>query len=158
MESIKSWFNGLTEREQKIVSIGGVASLIALFYFLVWSPLNSSLETQKTILKNEQATLSWIQQQANRAAVIRQSGNKTSYSGSLTQLVNQTTRSAGIPISRMQPQGEELQVWIDQIAFNKLMSWLETLENQGVTILQTDFTEVDAQGYVQVRRLQLGKA
>jgi general secretion pathway protein M len=89
---------------------------------------------------------------------LRRSVSKTSFNGSLTQLVNRTTRSSGIPVARMQPQGDELQVWIDQVAFNDLMAWLEQLEQQGVMIIQSDVSEVDLAGFVKVQRLQLGKA
>lgn len=126
--------------------------------FLIWSPIHTAVDTQKAALVAEKQTLTWVNEQASRAQVLRQSTTRTSYQGSLTQLVNQTTRSAGIPVSRMQPQGEELQVWIDQVAFNQLMMWLENLEKKGVVIIQSDVSQVDTSGFVQVRRLQLGKA
>jgi general secretion pathway protein M len=57
----------------------------------------------------------------------------------------------------MQPQDEELQVWIDSVPFNTLMLWLSALEQRGVIILQSDLSETNEDGFVQVRRLQLGK-
>lgn len=157
MDALKTWFTSISEREQKLVVAAAIVGTLGIFYFLIWSPLHSALDTQQSALVSEKQTLVWVAEQAARAQVLRQSGSKTSYNGSLTQLVNQTTRSANIPVSRMQPQGEELQVWIDQVEFNTLMSWLELLEQRGVSIIQTDVSEVDAQGFVQVRRLQLGK-
>lgn len=158
MEALKSWFTSISEREQKLVIAAAIVGTLGIFYFLIWSPLHSAVNTQQAALASEKQTLMWVQEQAGRAQVLRQSSRKTSFNGSLTQLVNQTTRNANIPVSRMQPQGEELQVWIDQVEFNTLMSWLEQLEKSGVSIMQSDVTEVDAQGFVQVRRLQLGKA
>ena len=63
-----------------------------------------------------------------------------------------------IAISRMQPQGEELQVWIDQAPFNDVLSWLQSLEKIGVSILDIDITASDLPGQVKIRRLKLGKS
>lgn len=158
MDALKTWYAGLSEREQKLVSIGGALGVVFLLYFTIWAPLNSSVAAQSSALASEKETLVWVQNQAARAQILRQSANQTSFAGSLTQLVNQTTRSANIPVSRMQPQGDDLQVSIDQVSFNDFLKWLDTLEKQGVKVILSDVSEVDTQGFVQVRRLQLGKA
>jgi len=157
MDALKTWFASLSAREQKVVSVGGAAALIALLYFTIWAPLHSSVETHRTALTSEKNTLVWVQSQAQRAEILRASSGRQAFTGSLTQLVNQTTRSANIPVARMQPQGDDLQVSIDQVAFNDLLKWLNVLEQRGVVVILSDVSEVDTQGFVQVRRLQIGK-
>jgi general secretion pathway protein M len=63
-----------------------------------------------------------------------------------------------IAISRMQPQGDELQVWIDQAPFNDVLSWLQSLEKTGISILDIDIAESNLPGQVKIRRLKLGKS
>lgn len=155
---MKAWFAGLSEREQKLVSIAGIVSIFLIFYFGVWSPISAATAEQRLAVEGDKQLLSWVQEQSSRATILRQSANTTTFSGSLTQVVNQTTRSANIPIARMQPQGEELVVSIEQVIFNDFLEWLNILENRGVIIIQSDVSEVDSEGYVQVRRLQLGKS
>lgn len=155
---MKVWFAGLSEREQKLVSIGGVVAIFVIFYFGVWSPISVATEEQKLAVQSDKQLLSWVQEQSSRATILRQSSNKTAFVGSLTQVINQTTRNSNIPVARMQPQGEELLVSIDQVIFNDFLKWLNILENRGVIIIQSDVSEVNSQGYVQVRRLQLGKS
>jgi type II secretory pathway component PulM len=58
----------------------------------------------------------------------------------------------------MQPQGENLQISVDRVNFESLISWMDYLEQQGVVVLFSDITETDASGFVQVRRLQIGKS
>lgn len=157
VDSLKAWFKGLTDREQKLVLSASIIAIIGIFYFALYQPLNESITTQQKALAADKALLSWVEEQSNRATILRQSANQTSFSGSLTQVVNQTTRNASIPVARMQPQGEELIVTIDQVEFNALIQWLAVLEQRGVRIVQSDVSEVNAQGFVQVRRLQLGK-
>ncbi|MFT4655794.1 MAG: general secretion pathway protein M [Patiriisocius sp.] len=158
MEKLKKWFTSLSEREQKLVIVASGVAVVGIFYFAIWSPMSSAVENQKNALVGEKQLLSWVNQQSSRAVILRQSSNKKTFSGSLTQVVNQTTRSANIPVARMQPQGEELVVSVDQVVFNDFLLWLAVLENRGVIILQSDVSEVDEQGFVQVRRLQLGKS
>ena len=59
----------------------------------------------------------------------------------------------------MQPQGDDLQVWIDEISFNQLLTWLEQLASrEGLRVKNIDLSLADQQGVVRVRRLQLGKS
>jgi len=158
MDKLKSTFLQLSEREQRLVIISAVLVIVAIFYWGIWSPLNTSLERGQTAVNNQTELLAWVQKNANRAAQLRRSGdNNTRFSGSLPQAVNQSASRMKIAISRMQPQGDELQVWIDQAPFNDILSWLQSMEKTGVSILDIDITESDLPGQVKIRRLKLGK-
>ena len=157
MNKIKQWYNSLSEREQMIVLVASIVSIIAGFYLVVWSPLSAAIDDNRQSLKNDRQLLQFIAEQGNKARLY-QSNTGTKFSGSITQVVNQTSRQANITISRMQPQNENLQVVIDQVVFNDLLNWLQTLEGRGIYIIMTDISEVDDDGFVQVRRLQLGAA
>ena len=47
---------------------------------------------------------------------------------------------------------------IDEVEFNTLMVWLDSLDKTGVQVLQADISESGGAGQVKVRRLQLGKS
>jgi len=152
-------YKALTEREQLLVIISAIMLIIATFYLAIWAPLNSALQQQRQLLDTQQRLLVWVKDSAVRAQQLRKSSHAAnSFSGSLPQAVNRTTSQHNIVISRMQPQGEELQVWIDEAPFNALLEWLKGMEDMGVVILQADIVESDASGYIKIRRLQLGKA
>jgi general secretion pathway protein M len=158
MDKLKSMFLQLSAREQRLVIISAILVLIAIFYWGIWSPLNTSIDRGQAAVKNQTELLAWVQKNANRAVQLRSSsGNKAAFSGSLTQAVNQSASRMKIAISRMQPQGEELQVWIDQAPFNDVLSWLQSLEKTGVSILDIDIAESALPGQVKIRRLKLGK-
>ena len=157
MKKYFGWFYALSEREQKMVSVAGIVSVIMIFYFALWAPLNNTLARQQTLLENQTAFAVWVEDQASRAATLRRSASGATFNGSLTQLVNQTTRSSNIQVARMQPVGDNLQITVDEVLFSDLITWLDQLERRGVIVIQSDITETNNAGYVQVRRLQLGK-
>lgn len=158
MNTLKTWFNNLADREQKLVIVCAIAIVIAIFYFAIWSPLHTSVDSEKLALERAKSDLIWVKEQGARASLLRQNNSQQSYSGSLSQLINQTSRQANISLSRLQPMNDDLMVSIDQVEFNRLLMWLNTLENRGVSIIQSDISELDEAGYVQVRRIQLGKS
>lgn len=159
MNELLEKFHQLSDREKVLVSASAVLVIVCLFYFVIWSPLNSSLSAEQKAVESKQADLAWIKKTANRAIQLRAgSGSTASFSGSLPQAVNQTASRVNIAISRMQPQGEELKVWVDQAPFNDVVSWLQNLESRGVRIINVDLAEADAPGMVKVRSLQLGKS
>ena len=159
MDKLKSTFLQLSEREQRLVIISAVLVIVAIFYWGIWSPLNTSLERGQSAVNNQTELLAWVQKNANRAAQLRSSGdNNTRFSGSLPQAVNQSASRMKIAISRMQPQGDELQVWIDQAPFNDVLSWLQSMEKTGVSILDIDIAASALPGQVKIRRLKLGKS
>ncbi|XQW84799.1 type II secretion system protein GspM [Thalassotalea piscium] len=155
---MKAWWLGLQTREQRLVgSLGGVV-IIFLFYSLVWQPLSNNIVNTEKRLAKQQELLVWVKQeiarfQKNSTAIKRPNSN-----ASLSSIVNQSANRNGILITRIQPQGSDLQVWIDNIAFDALLHWLEQLsQKHGLIIKYIDLDATDLNGEVRVRRLQLGK-
>jgi len=158
MNVVMEKYKALTEREQRLVMISAVAVIIAIFFWGIWKPLNDAVDQQRTLNTSQQKLLVWVKDSAARAKQLRRSSTGTAtYNGSLPQAVNVTTSRHNIAISRMQPQGEEIQVWVDQAPFNDVLAWLQALENMGIVILQADIAEADGPGLIKIRRLQLGK-
>lgn len=159
MKGLINKFQQLSEREQRLVLISTVLVVVAVFYWGIWAPINNGLSKERTAIQKQQSLLLWVQKNANRAVQLRGAGGqKTTFNGSLPQAVNQTASRLGIPIARMQPQGEELLIWVDNAPFNDVLSWLQAIEQRGIRILDLDVTSADQAGYIKVRRLQLGKS
>lgn len=158
LEEFKSRFQQLSDREQKLVSVAAFAVLIGLVYFAIYAPLQDSIAQGKNTLNSQKELLTWVSQNANRAIQLRQSGSQGSnYQGSLPQAVNQTAGRANISISRMQPQGDDIQVWVDNAQFDNVLTWLDSLEKMGISIIEADIAEGDSAGNIKIRRLRLSK-
>lgn len=159
MNPILQKFRQLSEREQRLVLLVAAFMAILLFYLLVWSPLNQSIQRNQTAIENQKELLSWVQQHANRIIQLKQSGGSAAgFSGSLTQAVNLSANQNDIMITRMQPQNDQLQVWVDEADFNNVLNWLEAIEGQGIVIMDADFSQTSTPGQIRIRRLQLSKS
>jgi general secretion pathway protein M len=61
MKKYFGWFYALSEREQKMVSVAGIVSVIMIFYFALWAPLNNTLARQQKLLESQTAfALQWF--------------------------------------------------------------------------------------------------
>lgn len=158
VSSIKSWWQGLNIREQRLVLMMGSAFLVFLLYSFIWQPLNDNLANTKKRLDNRQELLSWVTDNTARYQSVKSAGGSKKSGGSLSSIINRTANQQQLTITRMQPQGEMLQVWLDSAPFTQLLFWLEHLaNNEGLQVQAIDLTRGDSQGEVRVRRLQLTK-
>jgi general secretion pathway protein M len=158
LSSIKGWWQGLNIREQRLVLLMGAATSVFLFYSLIWQPLNESLVKTQQTLTSRQALLTWVTENTARYQNVKSTDGSKESNGSLSSIVNRTANQQQLTITRMQPQGDNLQVWLDSASFTQLLFWLEHLaNNENLQVQAIDLAQGDKQGEVSVRRLQLGR-
>lgn len=155
-EKFFTWFQGLSESEQKLLKIASVTFLIFVVYLTVSSVLSGVSESQNK-LKQQQQLNDWAKQQIAIIQQSKRSGSTQKSAGSMTQLINSAARKHNISIARLQPQKDDLvKVGLDDIGFNRLVAWLQELNTRhGVRVENIDFAKSDEVGKVTVRRLDL---
>lgn len=155
---MKAWWQQLNAREQKMIGAMGSVVLFVILYSVIWQPINENLIKTKNQLESQQELLSWVNENVARYKQAKVSNAKGTSKDSLSSIVNRTAGQNQITIARMLPQGEDLQVWIDEVPFNKLLQWLEKLSvKEGLYVESIDLTSAEQAGVVRVRRLQLGR-
>lgn len=154
---MKAWWQNLNRREQMLVVLMSTLVVIFLFYSLIWQPLAEKTQTAQSKIARQQELLTWVKQQTT--LVKKNSGSTAARSeGSLSSVVSRSVAKERINIARMQPQGEELIVWIDEVPFRQLLSWLEQLSTDyGLVVKAIDIGNSDKAGVVRIRRLQLAR-
>ncbi|MFL9628434.1 GspM family type II secretion system protein ExeM [Aeromonas jandaei] len=160
MEKLQSWWQGITAREQRLVVAGSILLLVGLFYWSVWHPLNNRIAERERQVQNQQQTLAWLKEKGEEVLAMQGGqGRQIDTSGTLEGVVNRTSFNHKIKIARLQPQGQELQVWIDTVPFDDLLLWLATLvEQHGIQVQIIELAREElAPGLVKVRRLQLSR-
>ncbi|WP_299795571.1 type II secretion system protein M [uncultured Shewanella sp.] len=158
MENLKAWWNGLILREQQLVGTCAVVLVIGIFYWGIWTPIsNAELDAERR-LQAQQSTLNFVKQTANKIAGLKQTGAQAKFKGSLSAAVNQSAGAFGLEITRMQPQGNKIQLWMDDVPFDSLLGYLnELVQEKGLSLDSIDLAESDVPGLVRVRRIQLSK-
>jgi general secretion pathway protein M len=156
---MKAWWQQLNTREQQLALGMSIVVLIFVFYNAVWQPLNNGLAEAEKKLTRQQQLLSWVQENTALYQQAKKSVGKSSYSGSISSVANSSARKYKLTITRMQPQGNDLQVWIDSTPFTQLLFWLEHLaNNEGLQVKAIDLSQGDKIGEVKVRRLHLTRS
>ncbi|MDF3126909.1 MULTISPECIES: type II secretion system protein M [Rheinheimera] len=147
MKQLQSWWQSLQKREQQLVLGAGVTLAVAAFYWLLWAPLHLNYQSQ-------QVQLQQVSQQLLQVSNFPVVSTQTKVQGSLTDIISSSARTHKIQVSRMQPQNDQMQVMLNDISFDQLLTWLHALQYQhNVSIVQLDLAVADAPGMVRVRRL-----
>ncbi len=157
-DNLLAWWNGLAYREQQLLGVCSVILVIGVFYWGIWSPINNAEYELLQDVQKQQRTLTEIKQKGNRILALKKSGAKTARDGSLSSIVNSTARAYGLTITRMQPQGNKIQVWMDEVPFDDLLGYLDdVVQKKGLSLDNLDIAETDAAGIVKVRRIQFSR-
>ena len=155
---MKAWWQQLKSSEQRLVAIMSLVVVLFLFYSIIWQPLVNNTQKIQQKLVSQQVLFTWVQESTQRYQQSQKRAASAVSNGSLSSIVNGSAGRNNISIARLQPQGEDLQVWIDEVPFIQLLSWLEFLaNNEGLVVKSIDLSKAERNGVVRVRRLQLGK-
>ncbi|MBS2784104.1 GspM family type II secretion system protein ExeM [Aeromonas salmonicida] len=160
MDKLQGWWRSISVREQRLVAVGGSCLLIGLFYWIVWQPIVNRIAERERQVLSQQQTLAWLKEKGEEVLAMQGGqGRQLDTSGTLEGVVNRTAFNQKIKIARLQPQGQELQVWIDTVPFDDLLIWLASLADQhGVQVQVIEVARENlAPGLVKVRRLQLSR-
>ena len=155
---MKTWWLELNSREQRLIASLGSVLIVFILYSVIWQPLNDNLDKGVKKLARQQTLLNWVSQETARYQAAKRNGGGNSSNGSLSSIINRSAKQYNIAIARVQPQSQDIQVWIDNIGFEQLLDWLEYLSsNESVQVKTIDLTQSEQAGQVRVKRLQLGK-
>lgn len=131
---MRDWFESLQQRERNFVLGGAVAVILALFYALVWSPLDQGHRSLQTSVDAWQESLSELRplrgMQAQSGSTPRPAVNSQQ---TPVVIVDQTLRARGLDRSlrRSQPTTSNgIRVEFENVAFDDLVLWLDDLSAQ----------------------------
>lgn len=155
---MKERWLALNLREQRLILAMGSVVVFFLLYTLIWKPLNNNIDSATSKVSRYQKLQTFVNTETARFKSIAGAGSKARSSGSLSSIVNRTAGRNQIDIARMQPKGDDIQVWVDEVSFNQLLTWLEQLSTrENISVKTIDLINADQPGVVKVRSLQLGR-
>ncbi|MBX3689545.1 type II secretion system protein M [Dokdonella sp.] len=155
---IKTWWQGVSERDRRTLRVGAVVVAGMLFWALVWSPLaqrRAALEQDVATRRDELAAVergtALLAQQ--HALGKRARGDRAGKS--LLALADASARDAGLgeAIKQIEPAGSRhVKLSLDAANFDALIGWLEALSRgYGVEASELSADRADGIGLVNAR-------
>lgn len=131
-EPWRARWKALDARERGVASVLAWALGAALFYLLVWSPVESGLAKARSRLASVQAQLTRVQEQAARAASVRAAPRVTAPANPAAAAAQAAERQ-GLreQLKRVDAEGANaVRVQVEEAPFTALMAWLVELQQQ----------------------------
>lgn len=154
---MKNWWLGLSERDRRVLGIGGALAAMLLLYALAWLPLDRARESLRLQAAATDASLRWMQAAAPEVQRLRTggAGSTTPDSRSLLARVDAGARAAGLggALLRVEPVADgQVRLVFQQAGFDPLMSWLESFaRSDGVRVTELNVQSTGATGQVDAR-------
>ncbi|GAK86867.1 general secretion pathway protein M [Vibrio ponticus] len=158
LNSLQIWWYRITPREQRLVMIGSLVLVFGVLYWGIYQPITQRAEQAQLNLSSEKQLLGWVSDQADKIVELRGNGAKAISPLPLNQAISSSARRFDVEMVRVQPRGDEMQVWVQPLPFNQLISWVEYMQaNHAIEVLFLDIDKSSQAGMVEVKRLQLSK-
>ena len=147
-----AYWDELSERDRKVLVVGGVVCFFYLFYALLYAPLAHAVDDSRAQIIEKQATLAWMKQvrpQAHhgKAAEVLDAAQL------LTVLSNQlaTTSFRHFKYQLQQAGPKEIQLTFDNVPYNASITWLSTVSQRyAFSIKQLNVERTDKSGVVKL--------
>jgi general secretion pathway protein M len=136
MNKLRAWYAALQQREQRMVSIGGLVVAAIILVFGILMPLHSAVSNATKLNETKRDDLAWMQMNAPE---VRTAGSLLpgSTGEAPVVLVDRVGREAGLggALRGTQPNGNGVRVQLEAAPFDVLIAWLATLdERYGLSI------------------------
>lgn len=158
LDAISAWYDSLQARERQMVIATSIAIVVTLFYIMLWEPLHKGLQEEQRLHENNTNILAWMKQAAVEVRSLRASGiraTRKNSSSPVSLVLEQTVNTAGLKknLSKLESSGKNsARVVLDGVAFNQLMLWLNTVEqNFGIKASSVNIEKTDKPGLANAR-------
>jgi general secretion pathway protein M len=142
---MNSWYQGLSERDRKVVLYGGIVVAVLVVLGVVL-PLNRNIAQAQSRVERKQSDLAFIQGAVPQLAGSGPAGNIAT-ADSLVVLIDSSARESGLgkSLSSSQPTGDKgLRIRLERVSFDVMVAWLARLsQSHGVRV---ESAEIDAAG------------
>jgi general secretion pathway protein M len=131
-EPARARWKALGARERRMASALAASLGVALFYLLVWSPVENGVARARTRLASVQAQLARVQEQAAVVASVR-AAPRVAPPANPAAAVGEAAERHGLreQLKRVEAEGTRaVRVQIEGASFAALMAWLVELQEQ----------------------------
>ncbi len=141
------WWTGRTLREQVLIGSMGCLALAFGLYQFAYLPLTDYRETSARRLSAASALYHEVAHGAEQVAAVRQAKEDRPAArreATMRQTVTVSAHTAKIKITRLEPQGAGLAVWINAVPAPELHRWIAALSRDfGITVQKASIRRAD---------------
>lgn len=155
---MKAWWSALSERDRRMLSVGGLVVAALLFWALWFDPLLQSRRNLADSVKQAEADLVYMQAASQRLAALQSSGTASVFDRggrSLLALADASAREAQLAnvLKRIEPvSAGRVSVWLEAAPFDAMAGWLERLQNNyGIRAEEFSLSRAAGPGQVDAR-------
>lgn len=148
MNALLDWYHQQTQRDQQVLKYGLIAVLLGFFYFAIFNPL---YEGRSQLLKRVTAAETDLNFLKEGAASFKKNSSSSSTTSRLpaSQIASSSARKFSVSLARIAPKRDnQTSLTIDEVKFNDLISWLNDMQKQGLSIESIDINKMDRIGFV----------
>lgn len=151
---MKQWWKELQQREQQLIMGGSIVLIMVLLWAFAWLPYQQYKNTLQTRINARGQQLIEITKIVSKARAISKPGQTTGSTPargdrSLLRITDESARAAGLAaaLKRIEPDSDnQVQVWLENADFDKLISWLELVEGKyAITVESSSINKVSNQ-------------
>jgi general secretion pathway protein M len=119
----------LAARERRLVLTGGAILALTLLWLLVWLPLHQEVKRLRAAVPEAQAQIAHMRAQAASIQPLRGRAGTAPAPGMLVSVVDQSATGRGLrkQLSRLEADGNGVQIQAEAVSFNSLIAWLSEL-------------------------------
>ena len=140
MESLLQQWRILSRRDQTALVICALALVLAMIWWMMIAPMQSSIEQQRSSTQAAGESLGRVQAMASQLKTLRQSAGSRTSNMPISQAVNRTLQQRGLAMSNFQPiRDSEARLRLDNADYSKVIAWLVELE-QSYSIYAAELT------------------
>ncbi|NRA41238.1 MAG: type II secretion system protein M [Pseudomonadales bacterium] len=152
MDALRQKFLALEKRDQSMLIVLMVALVAYVLVGLIWLGLLDSKQQLENRVSANQQLIGSMQTTVSQIRQLQGNNPSTANTRSLSQLAQQAAKKAELKMSRFQPKGDEAQVWLDKVPFDRLLVFMSTIEQQyAVTVLSVSMNSANQAGLVNAR-------
>jgi general secretion pathway protein M len=155
---MRAWWNGLAEREQRIVAAGAIFVVLMLGWAFVWHPLvvkRAELSDEVDAQRRDLAYVRVAAADVDRLRTTGKQGRRDRQGRSLLALADATARTAGLEgaLKRVEPvAATSVRVTFEVARFDALIAWIEGLtRDYGIEAVDFSADRADGVGLVNAR-------
>ncbi|KQU62271.1 general secretion pathway protein GspM [Sphingomonas sp. Leaf339] len=141
MTTLRSWFDGRSKREQRLLLVMTALAAITIVWGLVIRPMSDMMAGAR---ERHAAAVVRFGETAARVDALRdaRAARVPLLTGSLADAVRARADQAGLPIASLDPDGNDgVQISIQSAKGSALTAWLARLERAGIVVESAALTD-----------------